>query len=477
MRLLFVPLLMLSLIAITSAQPVVTLNYHTNPSQPSPGYFVISIDITNSGDVAKGLELSVYEEEDGFYLIDPRYGKSSSVHLQLGNLATGSTSAQLKAFAEKSGVYSLQVSLSYANETGKSFGISSVFTLLVHDSPFLFTGEKITLTPGETVEKTIEIRNMGGKIETATITLDSSIFDCTTYLAESWENGETKTVKLQISVDENAVRGTYTADLVVNYKTEFGDQGEARVPVMVEIVAEPQLDLEVKTLPDKIYANSDFTLNVAVTAKNSDLKNAVVQLQLPDGFEGENREILGDLEAEETASINFSLKSSKESGSYELVLTFSGGSFSHEYTIPVYVSDYGTISIDLAGVYTSPQRIVDGSAFKLSLQIENSGEQDVKGVAVKLHLPEGLEGRDSYFIGSLKSGDTATATFELKARKAGNHEITAEISYLDMGFEKHTVEKEFTIYVFSGEFRWVVFAVTVPIILGVIIWLYRRSKR
>ncbi len=107
MRLLFVSLLMLTLIAITSAQPVVMLNYHTNPSQPSPGYLVISIDITNSGDVAKGLELTVYEEEDGFYLIDPRYGKSSSIHLRIGDLTTGSTSAQLKAFAEKSGVYSL----------------------------------------------------------------------------------------------------------------------------------------------------------------------------------------------------------------------------------------------------------------------------------------------------------------------------------------------------------------------------------
>jgi len=468
---------MLSLIAVTSAQPVVTLNYHTNPSQPSPGYFVISIDITHSGDVAKGLELTVCEEEDGFYLIDPRYAKSSSIHLRIGDLTTGSTSAQLKAFAEKSGVYSLHVTLSYVNETGESFGMSSVLTLLVHESLFLFTGEKITLNPGETVEKSIEIRNMGGKIETATVTLESSIFDCTTYLVESWENGEAKNVSLQISVDDNAVKGTYTADLVVKYKTEFGYQGEARIPVMVEVLAEPQLDLEVKTIPDKIYANSDFTMNVAVTAKNSDLKDAVVRLQLPDGFEGENKEILGDLEAGETASINFSLKSPKESGSYELVLSFTGSGFSRDYSIPVYVSDYGTISIDLAGVYTSPQRIVDGNAFKLSLQIENSGEQDVKGVAVKLKLPEGLEGRDSYFIGSLESGDSATATFELKAKKAGNHEITTEISYLDMRFEKHTVEKDFTIYVFSGEFEWAAFAVIVLIIFGVAIWLYRRSKR
>ncbi|MBO8180013.1 MAG: hypothetical protein H0Z19_05960 [Archaeoglobus sp.] len=283
-------------------------------------------------------------------------------------------------------------------------------------------------------------------------------------------------MSLQISVDDNAVKGTYTADLVVKYKTEFGYQGEARIPVMVEVLAEPQLDLEVKTIPDKIYANSDFTMNVAVTAKNSDLKDAVVQLQLPDGFEGKNKEILGDLEAGETASINFSLKSPKESGSYELVLSFTGSGFSRDYSIPVYVSDYGTISIDLAGVYTSPQRIVDGNAFKLSLQIENSGEQDVKGVAVKLKLPEGLEG-DSYFIGSLESGDSATATFELKASKAGNHEITAEISYLDMRFEKHTVEREFTIYVFSGEFEWAAFAVIVLVILGMTIWIYRRSKR
>ncbi|RLI73904.1 hypothetical protein DRO97_06650, partial [Archaeoglobales archaeon] len=134
------------------------------------------------------------------------------------------------------------------------------------------------------------------------------------------------------------------------------------------------------------------------------------------------------------------------------------------------------INLDIAGVYTSPQTIVSGEAFKLSLQIENSGKQDAKAVSVQLLLPKGFEGRDSYFIGSLESGDSATATFELRAGNSGKQDVRAIIYYMDSKFEKYGVTKELTLYVFPRSYS-EVYAIVAFLIALVIFYYWNRRRK
>ena len=117
---------------------------------------------------------------------------------------------------------------------------------------------------------------------------------------------------------------------------------------------------------------------------------------------------------------------------------------------PIFISSLGKISLDIAGVFTSPDVPVSGENYKLSIQIENSGTQDAKAVSVKLLLPEDFEGRDTYFIGTLESGDSATASFNLRAGASGNYNLDVLVKYMDTKFEQHEVERSFTQYV-SGK--------------------------
>lgn len=477
MRFVLALLAFLALAAQATAQPVITLNHHTIPENPAIGYFIISIDISNAGENARGLSLYVTENEEGFYLINPDSGeKTSSVYLDLGDLSAGSTSAQIKAYAEKSGLYALKASLSYRNESGSEFGIEGVFGIAVYDLPFIYAGSTIEIRPDESREAEVMLRNLGGDVESAVIILNSDFITSDTALIESWSRGETKKVVLGLKADSDAVAGVYEAKIIVDYRSEFGEKGVAEVPVLVKIVSEPEVTLEVSTLPEKVYADSDFSLKVAITAKNSKLSGLTASLEA-ERFDGEKEKYVGTVEAGEKAVINFSLKSPRESGEYDVKLVLRTESFAKNFSVPLYISDYGRISIDLAGVYTSPQRVVEGEGFKLSIQVENSGEQDAKAVAVNLILPEGLEGRRSYFIGSLSSGDSATATFEMRALKAGSQKIVAEITYMDKTFEKHKAEREFEVYVFSADRSGVIAGLLALIaVIAAIAWLRMRRK-
>jgi len=370
----------------------------------------------------------------------------------------------------------VKASLSYRNESGSEFGIEGVFGVAVYEQPFIYTGSTIEIQPDESREAKIMLRNLGGDVESAVVSLRSEFITSNTALVESWSRGESKEVVLRLKADSDAVAGIYEAKFVVDYRNEFGERGVAEVPVLVKIVSEPEVTLEVSTFPEKVYADSDFSLKVAVTAKNSKLSGLTASIEA-EGFEGEKEKYVGTLDAGEKAVINFSLKSPRKSGEYEVKFVLRAESFTKNFTIPLYISDYGRISIDLAGVYTSPQRVVEGESFKLSIQVENSGEQDAKAVAINLVLSDGLEGRKSYFIGSLSSGDSATATFEMRALKAGSQKIVAEITYMDKTFEKHKAEREFEVYVFSADRSGVIAGLIAFIaVVAAIAWLRMRRK-
>ncbi len=120
---------------------------------------------------------------------------------------------------------------------------------------------------------------------------------------------------------------------------------------------------------------------------------------------------------------------------------------------------------------------MSGETFKLSLQIENSGKLDAKAVSVYLLLPRGFEGKNNYFIGSLESGDSATATFKLKAGNSGEQNVEAVIDYMDPKFERHEVTKKFSLYVFPKSYSEVYGIVAFLIALAIYYYWNRRKKK
>lgn len=471
-----------SAMATSNAQPVITVNHHTIPENPGTGYFIISIDISNSGSDAKNLRLSLFENENYLALIDSGE-KVSSLYVQLGDLSAGSTSVQIKAYAERPGIYQLELRLRYVNATGGESGsIDRLMAIVVTEKPVLAISDTLAIKPGEVEEFSLRVKNFGGEMRDVSIKFETpqGIISDSSLAFDVWHPDEEKMLNFRLIADEEAVTGAYEMGLVIEYTDTFGVRNVERISVALNVVGKPVLILANQTLiPEKIYPDSDFTLKIDVQNIGSDeAKNVKAVLTYPDGFSGESEKFLGSIAKDELRSMSFTLKVGSDivSGSYAFGLTLYSGGERYDFSFEVFVSDPGVISLDVAGVYTSPQKLGEGEDFKLSLQIENSGKQDAKAVSIKLLLPEGFEGKSNYFIGTLESGDSATATFELKAGSSGNHVIKAEISYMDSAFKKHEVTKEFTLYVFPKDYTAILAALGAAVAIAAV-WFFKWRKK
>ncbi len=483
-------LLILSVIAVkVTAQPIIAVNHHTVPENPKVGYFILSIDVSNAGSDVKNIELRVYENERNFALISN--GKEvSSLYLNLGDLSSGTTSASFKVFAQESGIYQLNVKLKYSysvNNTSRIGYIDKIIAIIVSERPNFIVDGSLAIKPLESKNLGLKIRNIGGKAKEVNINFETpENVICDANLAfDKWNANEEKDVFFKLIANKNAEVGAHFLILKISYTDEFGNKNTQRIPVTLEIYGEPRLVLSGFSLnPERIYPDSEFVLEALIENIGVDeAKNIKAELEIPETFFGEKERFIGSLKRDSVAKTEFTLNvnNNTESGSYTFTINLEyenakGSKYSNSYDFQVFVSKLGIISLDIAGVYTSPQTITAGDRFKLSLQIENSGKQNAKALSIKLLLPEGFEGRDSYFIGGLESGDSATATFELKAGSSGKHTIKAIITYVDSKFEKYTVDKEFTLYIFPKSYIGIYAVAAFIIALGVFYYWRVRKK-
>ena len=74
--------------------------------------------------------------------------------------------------------------------------------------------------------------------------------------------------------------------------------------------------------------------------------------------------------------------------------------------------------------------------------------------------------------------DSATSTFELKARRSGECKVYAVIAYLDPTLQRHTVTQEFMLYVFpSQNYTPIILAIAVIFAIGLVLKFRRRTWR
>jgi hypothetical protein len=452
------------LIQMVSAAPL-SLSYKTIPENPMPGEFVLQLYVTNLGRDVTMVELFVSEREEGFAIIES--GREvSHLYLNLGGISSGTAISELKLKAEKSGFYELGVVV----RANGSDTIRNKIVLKVYDKPSFAALGSIETQPSDRENFSIILRNDGGKARDVRVYLKTpegvSVEPSKFYFKEFGR--EERILNFTILTD-SIKTGVYEILLEISFNDEFGNRVSDTIPLTLNVKGEPELAISLeKTDPDRIYPDMEFALTLTVENHGfEEAKNVELVLKLPEGFKGETEKLLGNLEENEAKQVSFALKSGDRTGTFpfEASLTYEhGGKKSISKSFNVFVSERGEISLDIAGVFTSPQSLGTGDRFKLSLQLENSGRQDAKAVSVHLILPEGLSGKKSYFIGSLESGDSATASFDLLATKSGEMKVKAIISYMDQKFSRYEEEKEFSLYVFEGG-GWEIYGIAAAILV------------
>ena len=77
----------------------------------------------------------------------------------------------------------------------------------------------------------------------------------------------------------------------------------------------------------------------------------------------------------------------------------------------IFILDRGDVILEFSGKSTSPTKLMPGSEFTLSLQLENIGDQDAKSVRIELNADGDLKGEFTTFVGEIEQDDVSTGVF------------------------------------------------------------------
>ena len=128
-------------------------------------------------------------------------------------------------------------------------------------------------------------------------------------------------------------------------------------------------------------------------------------------------------------------------------------------------AELGFVSVD-----TNPPRLIENTAFDLTVRIENTGSGEAKQISAKIDLP--AEGTREAFIGKIKPGNDAPAIFLLEGLKGGNYPYNLTLTYTDdMGV--HTVSRPMNLRVPPADLSGTIFlGLLILVIFGVVGYRY-----
>jgi hypothetical protein len=128
-------------------------------------------------------------------------------------------------------------------------------------------------------------------------------------------------------------------------------------------------------------------------------------------------------------------------------------------------AELGFVSVD-----TNPPRLIENTAFDLTVRIENTGSGEAKQISAKIDLP--AEGIREAFIGKIKPGNDAPAIFLLEGLKGGNYPYNLTITYTDdMGV--HTTSRLMNLRVPPADMSGtIILGLLILVIFGVVGYRY-----
>jgi hypothetical protein len=353
-----------------------------------------------------------------------------------------------------------------------------------------------TARPGEPVELTVSVQNVGTKdVKDITVKVNpeypfteisgQSLEKGVSYLNARQEDDEGGVLKFKLMTDANASAGTYDIDIITTYKSGSGSSSTTYTTTnTVTLEVRGKEYAQIVTI-DK--ANIDIakeeTLEFIVTnTGTSPLKNMVVSWKDPDGVilpvYSDNTKYIKYLDAGESVKIAYAVMAdvNAEPGLYTLNI---------DLTLEDYDSNEKTINTT-AGVFVGGETDFDVSFSEsdegeISLSVANVGNNIAYSVKVSVPKQENykVSGSSSTIVGNLEKGDYTIASFDVMStqgagtvqeggsREPGTAKASAEggnltaasvegnplkvqIEYTDAKGERITVDKEVELEITGG---------------------------
>lgn len=147
------------------------------------------------------------------------------------------------------------------------------------------------------------------------------------------------------------------------------------------------------------------------------------------------------------------------------------------------IEDSGSIGLDVRGeseisitsVETTPSRVNPGEPFDLIIRVQNTGTGEAKSVSAVIDLP--IKGANEAFIGRIKYGNDAPATFVLEGTDSGEYQYHMKINSID-DWGTHILEKDLTLTIADGGDSSGLMIIIIIIVIGGVgaFWYMRRKN-
>ena len=297
----------------------------------------------------------------------------------------------------------------------------------VTDSVTLYTTyTKISVSPGESIDYTIDIINNSKQVQNVEIYPEGIPRGWTYSMkAGSWTigqisilPGERKNFSLKIDVPLKVNKGSY------RFKVLAGSNSS--LPLVVTVTEQGTFKTEFTADQPNMqgHANSSFTFNCSLKNRTSDKQSYALMAEMPRGwnvtFKVNYQPVTSvNIEANNSANVVIEVKPPErvEAGSYKIPVSATTGSTSATTVIEVVVT--GSFGMEL----TTPTGLLStsitaGKSKRIELTLNNTGSLDLTDITFEPAAPANWEVTfDPKTITRLQPGKTAQVFATIKADK------------------------------------------------------------
>ena len=302
---------------------------------------------------------------------------------------------------------------------GAHAAADSLSTGVVLYSPYT----KIVVSPGASINYSVDLINNGHEIRTENIALGG--------LPSSWKydikSGGWNIEQMAVLPDE---KKNFTLTVNVPLKINKGSYkfhlsaGEARLPLTIVVSKQGTYQSEFTTDQPNMQGNSksNFTFSTTLRNQTADRQLYALMADAPRGwnvvFKPNYKQATSaqvDANASQNISVEVTPAANAEAGTYKIPVRAVTNSTSAELTLEVAIT--GTFQMEV----TTPKGLLSaditaGDPRRIDLEVVNTGSSELKDIQLSSRKPAGWElSFEPSKIASLKAGAAANVTAELKA--------------------------------------------------------------
>lgn len=301
------------------------------------------------------------------------------------------------------------------------------------------------------------------------------------YFIGDLKPGEEARAKFYVTV-EVPKGGVYPAKVKLVYLDDYGNLKESD-PVSFGISVLSKPEISVKAVDSRVYVNSKGDLVIRVVS-NLDLRSASARISVSSPLSALSSECyIGDVRAGEEFTAFFKLQASSEAraGKYpaDFYIRFKAGDdFAETDAVKIGVEVLPEIEFEVLGI----PEIRAGEEKIVTFAVRNAGNAEVKDASARLVIVSPFTSSDdTAYIGSLKPGEIANASFKISVDRDATPKLYAlnlEVKYKNENGE-WVISKpaKAVIKVRPYEVNYALYAVIAVLIIAAAVYYLRRRRR